>query len=218
MAAKWPSRINNLYGIDRLRSAPHSPALRSFCFVSLLFSDPNLKDASVQSDRHTTPILSLLLQFLCNISADTDNITQPANEVALCVLLDFLDAAELGRVDQSIQFMPASRYPAFSTPASRARSTRRVERPLQSAAATAPAVERFLGSSPSEHLTDELEGQGFNQPIMGSHGAISRANFLSRPAGTRSHYQDRCPGYCRLRHQSGHCQSSQAFCASPCQL
>ena len=113
--------------------------------------------------------------------------------------------------------MPAARYPAFSTPASRARSTRRVERPPQSAAATAP-VDQFLGSSPSEHLTDELEGQGFDQPIMGSHGAISRANFLSRPAATRSHYQDRGPGYCRLRHQSGHCHSSRAFCAGPCQV
>ena len=53
---------------------------------------------------------------------------------------------------------------------------------------------------------------------MGSHGAISRANFLSRPAATRSHYQDRGPGYCRLRHQSGHCHSSRAFCAGPSQV
>ena len=41
----------------------------------------------------------------------------------LGVLMDFWDAAEQGRVDDSIAFMPAARYPALRTAANRGRSS-----------------------------------------------------------------------------------------------
>ena len=77
-------------------------------------------DTLVEPDWLTVPILSLILQCLCSIGAQGGTLTHPSNEVALGVLLEFLDAAEKGRVDESITFVPAARYPALSTAANRA--------------------------------------------------------------------------------------------------
>ena len=84
---------------------------------------PTQLDTLVKPDWLTTPILSLLPQCLGSFGAQGDTLTHPDNEVALGVLLEFLDAAEQGRVDDSIAFVPAARYPALRTAANRACSS-----------------------------------------------------------------------------------------------
>ena len=67
---------------------------------------PTHLDTLVEPDWLTVPILSLLRQCLGSIGVQGATLTHPDNEVALEVLLDFLDAAEQGRVDHSIAHQP----------------------------------------------------------------------------------------------------------------
>ena len=73
------------------------PAPRRFAASPAIHAPTPLVNL-VEPDWLTVPILSLLLQCLCSIGAQGDTFTHPDNKVALGVLLDFLDAAEQGRV------------------------------------------------------------------------------------------------------------------------
>ena len=176
------------------------PAPRRFA-ASPALNAPTQLHTLVEPDWLTVPILSLLLHCLGSIVAEGDTLTHPQNQVALGVLLDFLDAAEQGRFDESIAFVPAARYPALSTAANRGRSSIHRSQPSpplplssSSAAAARPRLPLNVelrsfdgrickvryGSDPIpvqywvERLADELAGQGFTQT---DHG-ITQGHFL----------------------------------------
>ena len=175
------------------------PAPRRFAASPALHAPTHL-DTLVEPDWLTVPILSLLRQCLGTIGVQGAPLTHPDNEVALELLLDFLDAAEQGRVDDNIAFVPAARYAALRMAATRARSSIPRSQPppplpqlSSSAAAARPRLPlnvelwsfdghicKAIGPDPIpvqywvERLADELAGQGFTQT---DHG-ITQGHFL----------------------------------------
>ena len=78
-------------------------------------------EASIRSQMVTVPILTLLQQCICALGGPNTMLADPATEVALELLVAFLTTAQQEQLapDESIAFVPASRYGALLTAAQR---------------------------------------------------------------------------------------------------
>ena len=110
-------------------------------------------DSSIRSQMATVPILVLLQQCICAVGGPCTTPTDPANKVALDLLVDFLSPAQTEQPvpDECIAFVPASRYAALRTAAQRTLDSIR-----RTSAPTPPAPARRTVSPGPSHPKNPL--------------------------------------------------------------
>ena len=167
-------------------------------------------EASIRSQMGTVPILALLQQCICAVGGPNTMIADPATEVALELLVAFLTTAQHEQLapDESIAFVPASRYASLLTAAQRTlasiqrQSAAPPPSPARSPASPGPAHPKnplpkewaFNGTHCAalgrdavpiqywlERLIAELEGQGFTCAAHGVTQGFFMRQLLRSP-------------------------------------